>query len=90
MSQFNKEIEDTGSVYALSDDESTPFSRRTGRRKNISMRLVAIVCVLAYLILGAIYVELRVRYGRLEAGIRSARPELFPGMLPSTHCCIIY
>ncbi|OWY46339.1 hypothetical protein AALT_g2322 [Alternaria alternata] len=80
MSQFNKEIEDTGSVYALSDDESTPFRRRTGRRKNISMRLVAIVCVLAYLILGAIYVELRVRYGRLEAGIRSARPELFPAM----------
>ncbi|KAI5364409.1 hypothetical protein J4E82_011476 [Alternaria postmessia] len=80
MSQFNKEIEDTGSVYALSDDESTPFRRRTGRRKNISMRLVAIVCVLAYLILGTIYVELRVRYGRLEAGIRSARPELFPAM----------
>ena len=58
MSQFNKEIEDTGSVYALSDDESTPFRRRTGRRKNISMRFVAIVCVLAYLILGTIYVEL--------------------------------
>ncbi|KAL1799376.1 hypothetical protein ACET3X_003413 [Alternaria dauci] len=83
MSQFEKENEDTGSVYAPSDDESTPFRRRAGRRKGVSMRLIATVCILAFGILGATYIELRVRYARLEAETRSIRPELFPAVKKS-------
>jgi hypothetical protein len=90
MSRFSKEIEDIDSVCALSDDESTPFRRGIDRRKNMSLRLVVTFFVVAYVILGVIYVELRFRYARLEAGTRSSRLELFPGILPSIHSRIRY
>lgn len=80
MPKFVENTGDAESVCASSDDESMPF--RGGRvrdRKNASTRLIFIACALALAVLGFSYIELRVRYARLDAEFKSSRPELFPG-----------
>jgi hypothetical protein len=77
MSHQYKEYDDT--ELALSDDEQTPFR---GKEKKAShskhYRLKTSVVVLAYFILGGLYVNLRVQYVQLESEVLKLRPKIFP------------
>ncbi|KAF2806828.1 uncharacterized protein BDZ99DRAFT_393965 [Mytilinidion resinicola] len=75
---------DASSVCTLSDNESKPFRVKAVRfNHNKSSRLVTIFAAIGYLIFGALYISLWVRFKRLESKVRTLEPELFPSLTRS-------
>jgi hypothetical protein len=79
MLHQNKEYDDT--EFALSDGERTPFrGRKRANPSSKHYRLVGVLSILAYLILGGLHINLRLQYAHLESKMLSLSPELFPCM----------
>ncbi|KAF7680202.1 hypothetical protein GT037_001853 [Alternaria burnsii] len=77
----NREEENTGFTYVLSNDETMPFRGKKSNDNQIkSFRPLAIVVVITvgYVLLGALYIRLQIQYLHLESDARIWRPELFP------------
>jgi hypothetical protein len=75
------------SMYAFSDDENMPLRGKSSQRKpNTRLRIVAILAIVGYLILGAHHINLWFRFKHLESQLSALKPELFPCMFLGLLC----